>query len=300
MRRSSAAAAQFADAPTHIATGHGCDGIAGHRSNDTRSPKRHVAESPVDASYTSNRRQRVGAAEVRGPRTPHRGTPSRRLGETRGSRLSGSSRSGPAFGMAGWATHEREHQHEHIAGRHPSHPAGGRNGRSEDRPNPAPVSCQPDLRQSRPADPAGRAALMARTRLTRAARAALTRSELLEAAERRFYRDGYHGTTLPRPRRGTQRAVVPAGDRVLGTRCTRPAATRPVRRPLSPSARGTGPAGGQGYRCVKYQRLSRWSRSLRLLGGGARLTRRPALRATRPTHRPARGPGLTRVLGTPA
>ncbi len=37
---------------------------------------------------------------------------------------------------------------------------------------------------------------MARTRLTRAARAALTRSELLEAAERRFYRDGYHDTTL--------------------------------------------------------------------------------------------------------
>ncbi len=37
---------------------------------------------------------------------------------------------------------------------------------------------------------------MARTRLTRPERAALTRSELLQAAERRFYRDGYHATTL--------------------------------------------------------------------------------------------------------
>lgn len=37
---------------------------------------------------------------------------------------------------------------------------------------------------------------MARTRLTRSESAALTRRELLEAAERRFYRDGYHGTTL--------------------------------------------------------------------------------------------------------
>lgn len=37
---------------------------------------------------------------------------------------------------------------------------------------------------------------MARTRLSRAERTALTRSELLEAAERLFYRDGYHGTTL--------------------------------------------------------------------------------------------------------
>ncbi len=37
---------------------------------------------------------------------------------------------------------------------------------------------------------------MARTRLTRSERSALTRSELLEAAERRFYRDGFHGTTL--------------------------------------------------------------------------------------------------------
>lgn len=34
------------------------------------------------------------------------------------------------------------------------------------------------------------------TRLTRAERRALTRSELLQAAERRFYRDGYHGTSL--------------------------------------------------------------------------------------------------------
>lgn len=35
-----------------------------------------------------------------------------------------------------------------------------------------------------------------RTRLTRAERAALTRSDLLEAAEVRFLRDGYHATTL--------------------------------------------------------------------------------------------------------
>ena len=35
-----------------------------------------------------------------------------------------------------------------------------------------------------------------RTRLTRAERAALTRSDLLEAAEERFLRDGYHATTL--------------------------------------------------------------------------------------------------------
>lgn len=33
-------------------------------------------------------------------------------------------------------------------------------------------------------------------RLTRTERAALTRRELLVAAERRFFRDGYHGTTL--------------------------------------------------------------------------------------------------------
>ncbi len=33
-------------------------------------------------------------------------------------------------------------------------------------------------------------------RLTRAERAALTRRELLDAAERRFFGDGYHGTTL--------------------------------------------------------------------------------------------------------
>ncbi|MDQ6817644.1 MAG: TetR/AcrR family transcriptional regulator [Actinomycetota bacterium] len=32
--------------------------------------------------------------------------------------------------------------------------------------------------------------------MTRPERAALTRSELLEAAERHFYRDGYHGTSL--------------------------------------------------------------------------------------------------------
>ena len=37
---------------------------------------------------------------------------------------------------------------------------------------------------------------MARTRLTRSESAALTRSELLEAAERRFFIDGYHATTL--------------------------------------------------------------------------------------------------------
>jgi AcrR family transcriptional regulator len=37
---------------------------------------------------------------------------------------------------------------------------------------------------------------MARMRLTRSESAALTRSELLEAAERRFFSDGYHGTTL--------------------------------------------------------------------------------------------------------
>jgi AcrR family transcriptional regulator len=37
---------------------------------------------------------------------------------------------------------------------------------------------------------------MARPRLSRAESTALTRSELLAAAERRFYRDGYHGTTL--------------------------------------------------------------------------------------------------------
>lgn len=38
--------------------------------------------------------------------------------------------------------------------------------------------------------------MIARTRLTRPERAALTRSELLKAAEERFYRDGYHATTL--------------------------------------------------------------------------------------------------------
>ena len=37
---------------------------------------------------------------------------------------------------------------------------------------------------------------MARARLSRAERTALTRGEILEAAERRFYRDGYHATTL--------------------------------------------------------------------------------------------------------
>ncbi len=37
---------------------------------------------------------------------------------------------------------------------------------------------------------------MARTRLTRSQRAALTRHDLLEAAEQRFARDGYHSTTL--------------------------------------------------------------------------------------------------------
>jgi AcrR family transcriptional regulator len=35
-----------------------------------------------------------------------------------------------------------------------------------------------------------------RPRLSRSERTALTRSELLEVAERRFYRDGYHGTSL--------------------------------------------------------------------------------------------------------
>jgi AcrR family transcriptional regulator len=35
-----------------------------------------------------------------------------------------------------------------------------------------------------------------RTRLTRSERAALTRSDLLEVAERRFLRDGYHATTV--------------------------------------------------------------------------------------------------------
>ena len=38
--------------------------------------------------------------------------------------------------------------------------------------------------------------MAARQRLTRTARAALTRSDLLEAAERRFFRDGYHRTTV--------------------------------------------------------------------------------------------------------
>ncbi|MEA2150090.1 MAG: hypothetical protein QOD69_1920 [Solirubrobacteraceae bacterium] len=37
---------------------------------------------------------------------------------------------------------------------------------------------------------------MTTTRLTRSERSALTRSELLEAAERRFFAHGYHGTTL--------------------------------------------------------------------------------------------------------
>jgi AcrR family transcriptional regulator len=37
---------------------------------------------------------------------------------------------------------------------------------------------------------------MTTTRLTRSERSALTRRELLDAAERRFFRDGYHGTTL--------------------------------------------------------------------------------------------------------
>jgi len=37
---------------------------------------------------------------------------------------------------------------------------------------------------------------MSRTRLTRSEGAALTRRELLDAAERRFFCDGYHGTTL--------------------------------------------------------------------------------------------------------
>ncbi|MDX6562286.1 MAG: hypothetical protein QOD65_2100 [Gaiellales bacterium] len=37
---------------------------------------------------------------------------------------------------------------------------------------------------------------MSTTRLTRSERSALTRRELLEAAERRFFAEGYHGTTL--------------------------------------------------------------------------------------------------------
>ncbi|MDX6682396.1 MAG: hypothetical protein QOG94_2435 [Solirubrobacteraceae bacterium] len=37
---------------------------------------------------------------------------------------------------------------------------------------------------------------MATARLTRSQRAAQTRRELLDAAQRRFFRDGYHGTTL--------------------------------------------------------------------------------------------------------
>ena len=37
---------------------------------------------------------------------------------------------------------------------------------------------------------------MTTTRLTRSERSAQTRRELLDAAERRFFRDGYHGTTL--------------------------------------------------------------------------------------------------------
>lgn len=37
---------------------------------------------------------------------------------------------------------------------------------------------------------------MTTTRLTRSERAALTRRELVEAAERRFFADGYHGTSL--------------------------------------------------------------------------------------------------------
>ncbi len=37
---------------------------------------------------------------------------------------------------------------------------------------------------------------MARTRLTRSERSALTRRDLLEAAEERFARDGYHATSL--------------------------------------------------------------------------------------------------------
>jgi len=38
--------------------------------------------------------------------------------------------------------------------------------------------------------------MVATAKLTRAQRAALTRRELLEVAQRRFFRDGYHGTTL--------------------------------------------------------------------------------------------------------
>jgi AcrR family transcriptional regulator len=37
---------------------------------------------------------------------------------------------------------------------------------------------------------------VATARLTRSERTALTRRELLDAAQRRFFRDGYHGTTL--------------------------------------------------------------------------------------------------------
>ncbi|MEA2155478.1 MAG: hypothetical protein QOE11_1618, partial [Solirubrobacteraceae bacterium] len=37
---------------------------------------------------------------------------------------------------------------------------------------------------------------MTTARLTRSERSALTRRELLAAAERRFFEDGYHGTTL--------------------------------------------------------------------------------------------------------
>jgi AcrR family transcriptional regulator len=42
----------------------------------------------------------------------------------------------------------------------------------------------------------GRAPDTRAPRLTRSERTAQTRSDLLAAAERRFYRDGYHGTTL--------------------------------------------------------------------------------------------------------
>ena len=38
--------------------------------------------------------------------------------------------------------------------------------------------------------------MSAPARMTRSERAGLTRRELLQAAERRFFRDGYHGTTL--------------------------------------------------------------------------------------------------------
>jgi AcrR family transcriptional regulator len=37
---------------------------------------------------------------------------------------------------------------------------------------------------------------MATAKLTRAERSAVTRRDLLDAAQRRFFRDGYHGTTL--------------------------------------------------------------------------------------------------------